>query len=150
MKRTLEMHAALSGSVRWRRRLTKFFMAQINEVLVKYHGGCHCGAICFSFESHEVTNGLRCNCSLCSKRGAVMSPDPVPAENVEIEAEEGALGLYQFGAKTAKHYFCKRCGIYPFHEPASRPGHFRFNLWCIDGIDPLLLEVIVFDGKQLP
>lgn len=79
-----------------------------------------------------------------------MSPDPVPAVKVDIEAEDGKLGVYQFGAKTAKHYFCKSCGIYPFHEPASRPEHFRFNLGCVDGVEPLLLEVGVFDGKQLP
>lgn len=79
-----------------------------------------------------------------------MSADPVPAAKVEIKSEEGALGLYQFGTKTAKHYFCKTCGIYPFHEPASRPGDFRFNLGCVDGIEPLSLEVGVFDGKQLP
>ena len=59
------------------------------------------------------------------------------------------LGVYQFGIKTAKHYFCKNCGIYTFHETARKVGHFRVNLGCVNGIDPLALDVEVFDGKNL-
>jgi len=71
-----------------------------------------------------------------------------PAE-LHIEAEEDVLGLYQFGIKTAKHYFCKRCGIYPFHETARVPGKYRVNLGCIDGIDSVNLPFEIFDGRHL-
>jgi hypothetical protein len=93
-----------------------------------YRGSCHCGAVRFSFESDEITKGLRCNCSICSRRGAVVSPEPIPPERFRIDAEQGALGLYQFGTRTAKHYFCKHCGIYTFHETARKPGHYAANL----------------------
>jgi len=59
------------------------------------------------------------------------------------------LGLYQFGIKTAKHYFCKECGIYTFHETARVPGHYRVNLGCIEGVDSFALEADIFDGKHL-
>jgi hypothetical protein len=114
-----------------------------------YEGSCHCGAVRFSFESEPIAKGVRCNCSICVRKGAVMSPEPIAAEKLHIEAGEGALGLYQFGAKRAKHYFCKTCGIYPFHETSRKAGYFRVNLGCVEGVDPLALEVTVFDGKHL-
>ncbi|MEW5755335.1 MAG: GFA family protein [Pseudomonadota bacterium] len=115
----------------------------------QYQGKCHCGAVSFAYEGEEITSGLRCNCSFCARRGAMMSPEAIPPERFKIVAADGALGLYQFGIKTAKHYFCTSCGIYPFHETARKPGHFRVNLGCVEGIDPFTLEFEVFDGKHL-
>ena len=114
-----------------------------------YQGSCHCGAVKFSFETEEIKHGLRCNCSMCARKGAMMSPVPVPPDKFHIDAEQGALGLYQFGAKTAEHYFCKRCGIYTFHVTARKADHYRANLGCVDGIDSFGLEAEVFDGKHL-
>lgn len=114
-----------------------------------YQGSCHCGAVKFSYEGEEIEKGLRCNCSICSRKGAMMSSEVISLERLNIEADEDALGLYQFGAKTAKHFFCRHCGIYTFHETARFPGHYRVNLGCIDGIDPLALEADIFDGKHL-
>ena len=114
-----------------------------------YKGTCHCGAIAFSFEHDEIKSGLRCNCSICRRKGAVMSDFTIPPDNIDIKAEEGALGLYQFDTKIAKHYFCRTCGIYPFHETIRKPGHYRVNLGCIDEIDTNALNVDIFDGKSL-
>ncbi|WP_455203679.1 GFA family protein [Kaarinaea lacus] len=114
-----------------------------------YQGSCHCGAIRFSYEGEAITKGLRCNCSICARKGAMMSPEPIASEQLKIETEDDALGLYQFGMKTAKHYFCKKCGIYTFHETARRPGHFRVNLGCLEGVDIFSLDADVFDGKHL-
>lgn len=114
-----------------------------------YQGRCHCGAVRFSYEGEEITSGLRCNCSICSRKGAMMSTEAVPPDRFHIEAADGALGLYQFGSQTAKHYFCKNCGIYPFHETSRKIGHFRVNLGCVEGIDPFNLEWDLFDGKHL-
>ncbi len=79
-----------------------------------------------------------------------MSQQVIPPDKFTIEAQDGMLGLYQFGQKTAKHYFCKQCGIYPFHESSRKMGHYRVNVGCIDGLDPLSLQYDVFDGKSLP
>ena len=78
-----------------------------------------------------------------------MSTEMIAPDKLKIESEEGALGLYQFGIKTAKHYFCKHCGIYTFHETARKPGYYRVNLGCVEGIDTFSLTADIFDGKHL-
>jgi len=115
-----------------------------------YQGSCHCGAVRFSFASEQaIDHGLRCNCSMCKRKGAMMTPFVIAPEQFHIDAEPDALGLYQFGAKTARHHFCTRCGIYTFHVTARMPDHYRVNLGCIDGVDTFALETEVFDGAQL-
>lgn len=116
---------------------------------MQYQGSCHCGAVKFSFESDPITKGLRCNCSLCSRKGAMMSPEVIAPDKIIIDAQQDMLGLYQFGARTAKHYFCKSCGIYTFHVTARVPDHYRVNLGCVEGVDHFALEAEVFDGKHL-
>ena len=78
-----------------------------------------------------------------------MSNFAVLPEQLNIKVKDDALGLYQFGSKIAKHFFCKHCGIYPFHETMRKPGHYRVNLGCIDEIDTNTLQVEIFDGKNL-
>jgi hypothetical protein len=114
-----------------------------------YRGSCHCGAVRFSYEGEEISAGLRCNCSICSRKGAMMSPQAIPVEALKIEAQAEDLGLYQFDSKVAKHYFCRRCGIYTHNEMARKPGYCRVNLGCIEGLDTSAFEVTVFDGKNL-
>jgi hypothetical protein len=114
-----------------------------------YEGSCHCGAIKFSYDGEEITSGLRCSCSICSRKGAMMSTEAIPLEVLKIAAEPEAIGLYEFDSKVAKHYFCKRCGIYTHNEMLRIPGHCRVNLGCIDDLDTSGFEVTVFDGKNL-
>jgi hypothetical protein len=112
-----------------------------------YKGSCHCGAIRFSFDAEPFKHGVRCNCSFCAKRGIMVHP--VPGTNFHIDAKEGALGTYQWDTKTAKHYFCRNCGISTFSEAERWPGHYMANLGCVDGVDTFALETTVFDGKNL-
>ncbi len=114
-----------------------------------YRGSCHCGAIRLNFTGPEIVRGLRCNCSLCRRKGALMTEFTCAPEEIRIEAEEGALATYQFGKMIAKHHFCSRCGIYPFHQTARKPGHYRINIGCVEGVDPYSLPASVFDGASL-
>jgi hypothetical protein len=114
-----------------------------------YEGSCHCGAIKFSYHRQEITQGLRCNCSICRRKGAMMSTEVIPLERLQIEASPEDIGLYQFDTAIAKHYFCKHCGIYTHNETLRAPGSCRVNLGCIDEIDTGDLELVVFDGKNL-
>lgn len=114
-----------------------------------YQGSCHCGAVKFSYQGGKIEKGLRCTCSMCTRKGAMMSTEVIPSDSLKIEARDNALALYQFGAKTAKHYFCNQCGIYTHHETARFPGHYRVNLGCVDGIQITTLEADIFDGKNL-
>jgi len=114
-----------------------------------YRGSCHCGKIRFEITTQPIAKGLRCNCSLCVRKGAMMTPFTVPPEDFRLLAGEQHLRLYQFGEKTARHYFCAHCGVYPFHQPARAPTHYRANLGCLEGVDPTQLEAELFDGKHL-
>ena len=52
-----------------------------------YRGSCHCGAIRFAFKGPEkIENGLRCNCSICRRKGALMSGFTIAPDEIEIEA----------------------------------------------------------------
>ena len=113
-----------------------------------YEGSCHCGAIKFSYDGEEISKGIRCTCSICSRKGAMMSSEAIPMENLNVQADDNDIGLYQFGSKIAKHYFCKNCGIYTHNEMLCKPGHMRVNLGCIEDLNTADLEVIVFDGKN--
>ncbi len=112
-----------------------------------YQASCHCGAIKFSFEAEPFTKGIRCNCSFCSRRGVMVHP--VPAEHFRVEAQDGALGTYQFGPMQAKHHFCRHCGNSTFSETPRRPGLYMVNLGCVEGVDTFALETTVFDGLHL-
>ena len=114
-----------------------------------YEGSCHCGAIRFSFEGEEITQGLRCTCSICRRKGAMMTTEVIPVDQLNIHASPEDIGLYQFDDRIAKHYFCKKCGIYTHNETLRAPGNCRVNLGCIDEIDTAALELVVFDGKNL-
>lgn len=115
-----------------------------------YTGSCHCGAIRFTFTGPDtIDRGLRCNCSICRRKGAVMSSFVVAPEEITIEVEGDALATYTFGTHVAKHHFCRCCGIYPFHQTLRKPGHYRLNVGCIDGVDPAALASDQFDGASL-
>lgn len=115
-----------------------------NEV---FQGSCHCGAVRFEVRS-ALTPAGRCNCSLCRRKGALMTP-MMAAGNLRLLSGEEALTLYQFNTRTAKHYFCKHCGIYPFHQTRKDPNLWRANIGCLDGVDPYALEASVADGASL-
>lgn len=112
-----------------------------------HHGSCHCGAVKFEVET-SVTPAARCNCSLCRRRGALMSPG-FPASALRILSGEDALTLYQFNSRVAKHYFCKHCGVYPFHQTRTDASKWRVNLGCLDGVDSYALEASVANGASL-
>ncbi|HEX7936373.1 MAG TPA: GFA family protein [Paraburkholderia sp.] len=110
-------------------------------------GCCHCGAVQFEVRT-AVVPAARCNCSLCRRRGALMSP-PFEAAELTITQGEDALTLYQFNTRVAKHFFCKHCGIYPFHQMRKDPKLWRVNIGCLEGIDPYTLEAGLSDGASL-
>jgi len=96
-------------------------------------GTCHCKAIEFEVDliaGHE--NIRRCNCSICSRKGAIMAG--VPVERLRVTRGADKLSLYQWNAKIAKHYFCSVCGIYTHHQRRSVPTEYGYNVACIEGI----------------
>ena len=111
---------------------------------------CHCNAVEAEINiSGNLNKNLRCNCSLCKRKGAVMSM--VRNEDFKITKGIGELKLYQFHSKVAKHYFCTICGIYTHHNPRSNPAMTGFNLGCVEEIDTFdLKDVAINDGHYPP
>tara|TARA_B100001093_G_scaffold491410_1_gene531426 strand:- start:1738 stop:2100 length:363 start_codon:yes stop_codon:yes gene_type:complete len=111
---------------------------------------CHCGAIEANIKGLENSKKfIRCNCSLCKRKGAVMSM--VKNEDFTITKGEEKLNLYQFHTKVAKHYFCSICGIYTHHHPRSNPAMTVFNLGCLDDIDTFnIKDILINDGLNHP
>ena len=112
---------------------------------------CHCGEVKAEVKLSE--NGfeklIRCNCSICKRKGYIMTP--VGPENFKIIEGEEILKLYQFKTKTAKHFFCSNCGIYTHTNPRSNPKMFMVNVACIEGVKPFELEnIIINDGENHP
>jgi len=115
----------------------------------RYEGRCHCGSVSFEISVPKIEKGLRCNCSICERKGAVMTPFTIAPENLKFEAQNDSLSTYQFGTDVARHHFCNKCGIYTFHETMRIPGHYRVNIGCIDGLQSLELPVETFDGASI-
>ena len=110
---------------------------------------CHCGSVEAEINVSKFDKILRCNCSICKRKSAIMSM--VTNENFKITKGKDKLKIYQFHTKVAKHYFCSNCGIYTHHNPRSNPSMTGFNLGCIDELDTFKVEnVIVIDGKNHP
>ena len=111
---------------------------------------CHCGKVKAKINLPEkLEKIMRCNCSICKRKGAVMSM--VKNEDFKITKGEDVLKLYQYHTHTAKHYFCSECGVYTHHNPRINPSLTAFNIGCVDEIDVFKLEnIIVADGKNHP
>jgi len=112
---------------------------------MKYEGACHCGAVSLAFEA-DIDELVRCNCSLCSKRNALMAT--VPRDQFRITRGQDALRLYRWNSGVAQHYFCGTCGIYIYHQRRSNPALLSVNAWCIDGLDRDALPTRQVDGRS--
>lgn len=101
-------------------------------------GRCHCGAIRFEIETDfpELTT---CDCSICRRKNALMVK--VHESRFKLLAGVESLTEYQFRTHTARHYFCKVCGIYPFHRKRVTPDHYGINVHCLDDFDPAGIPV---------
>lgn len=72
-------------------------------------------------------------------------------KDLKVVKGQDVLGLYQFNTHTAKHFFCKNCGIYTHHQRRSNPNQYGFNIGCLDDVNPYELgEVPVYDGANHP
>jgi len=116
---------------------------------MKYQGSCHCKAVRFEFEIPRITEALQCNCSICIRKNAIMSKQYVAPEDFSLIRGKQDLTVYHWGDKDVNHYFCKHCGIYPFHDATYEPGKYRINLGCVEGIEPRELVISQFDGKSM-
>jgi len=108
-------------------------------------GGCHCGAVRYrvTLRSYRMSN---CNCSMCTKKGYLHLI--VPKEDFDLTTDPSGLSTYSFNTHTAKHHFCKTCGIHSFYVPRSHPDGFSVNARCLDDVNLDWFDAEAFDGKN--
>lgn len=104
-----------------------------SRTLQRYRGACHCGEVQFEIET-DFPELTVCDCSICRKKNALMVK--VHQSQFKLLAGEDALTEYQFHTRTARHFFCKVCGIYPFHRKRVTPDNLGINVFCLEGFDP--------------
>lgn len=116
----------------------------------RHRATCHCGAVELALDLPDgVVDPRRCDCSICRRKGTVVAS--VPLAGLTVVKGEEALTLYQFGTKTAKHYFCSVCGIYTHHQRRSNPEQYGYNMGCLEGVNPFDVEnVLTNDGVNHP
>ncbi len=95
-----------------------------------------------------MAGALKCNCSICSKLGAVWAF--APKSKFRLKTAEGKLGDYQFGKKHLHHRFCPSCGIESYAEGVAPDGTATvgINLRCLDGLDVDKLAPRAHDGRS--
>lgn len=120
------------------------------DILPVHRAACHCGAVVLELTLPDgIVDPRRCNCSLCRRKGAIMGA--VPLADLRVLKGEDALRLYQFNTRTAQHWFCGTCGVYTHHRRRSNPQHYGYNVGCLEGVDPFLLDPVpTGDGVNHP
>jgi hypothetical protein len=113
-----------------------------------YTGGCHCGEVRFEVTA-DISSVVSCNCSLCTKRGALWCF--VPAEQFALRAGAEDVKDYQFGKKSLHHLFCAQCGVGAYSTGVAPDGRdtVAVNVRCIDDVDLSALRITTFDGRSL-
>ena len=111
-----------------------------------YAGACHCGTVSFRID-HQPDELTTCDCSLCEMRAAIMAK--VPEAKLTIVAGEDSLTLYEWNSRVAKHYCCRRCGIYVFRRKRAAPDHYGVNVRCLPGLDRTSLPLRATEGANM-
>jgi hypothetical protein len=99
----------------------------------KYFGSCHCDAVRFGIET-DFPELTMCDCSICRRKNALMVKGHESKFKLLLGAE--VLTEYQFHTKTARHFFCKFCGVYPFHRKRVTPDNLGINVHCLEDFYP--------------
>jgi len=116
------------------------------SILKTHKGGCHCGRIRFEVDAPAAINATRCNCSICTMSGYLHLF--VSGENFRLLQGEGAIQTYTFNTGTARHHFCKYCGVKSFYVPRSHPDGISVNVNCLVLESIESIDEKAFDGSN--
>lgn len=114
--------------------------------MVIHRGGCHCGRVRFEVDAPTLIEALECNCSICRMTGFVHLI--VPAARFRLLADADDLTEYRFATGTARHRFCRVCGIKSFYVPRSNPDGIDVNVRCIDAGTIERIAITPFDDTR--
>jgi hypothetical protein len=109
-------------------------------------GRCHCGKVRFEVTLPSSVVASHCNCSICTQSGFVH----LIVSRRAFRLLEGASELveYRFNTRTARHYFCRTCGVKSFYVPRSHPDGYSVNLNCVKLRNGIAVEHEDFDGRN--
>ena len=111
-----------------------------------HRGGCHCRRVRFEVDAPAVLEVLDCNCSICRMGGFLHLI--VPASRFRLLAGADDLAAYTFNTGTARHLFCRHCGIKSFYVPRSHPDGYSVNARCVDSDTVAGVTVAPFDDSD--
>ena len=114
--------------------------------LVIHRGGCHCGAVAFEVDAPARPEILDCNCSICRMTGFLHLI--VPRDRFRLLRGADDLVDYRFNSGTARHLFCRHCGIKSFYVPRSHPDGYSVHLGCLDPTTLRGYDLRPFDGAD--
>ena len=114
--------------------------------MVKHSGGCHCGRVRFEIRAPQEIGVSQCNCTICSKSGYLGLA--VARSRFTLLQGEECLSTYTFNTATAKHLFCRYCGIKSFYVPRSHPDGYNVNARCLDAGTVKSMDVRPFNGQE--
>lgn len=68
----------------------------------------------------------------------------------EFKLLSGAADLieYRFGTGTARHLFCRHCGVKSFYVPRSHPDGYSVNARCLDPAKITSMRITPYDGRN--
>jgi len=113
---------------------------------VTHCGGCHCRRVRFEVDAPPAIEALDCNCSICRMAGFLHLI--VPASRFRLLSGSDDLAEYGFNTGTARHVFCRHCGIKSFYIPRSHPDGFDVNVRCLDPGTVASLSITPFDDAD--
>ena len=114
--------------------------------LVTHRGGCHCGAVSFEVDAPARLAVSDCNCSICRMSGYLHLI--VPRSRFRLLRGAGDLAEYTFNTRTARHFFCRTCGVKSFYVPRSNPDGYSVNARCLDRATIEHLGIEPFDDND--
>ncbi len=110
-------------------------------------GSCHCGQVTFEVEA-DLSQVIECNCSICRKKGYLLTF--APREALKVLSGEENLSTYTFNTHTIQHRFCANCGTATFGEGKKPTGDVAaaINVRCLDGVELSDLKPMPFNGRD--
>jgi hypothetical protein len=118
------------------------------RTVMTHHGSCHCGNVRFAVEG-EIDTTLACNCSICSRKGALLWA--TQRQSFRLDETGSEMGRYTFNRHAIAHRFCPVCGIHTHSEDTDLTGEpsVYINLRCLEDLDLATVPVHHFDGRSM-
>lgn len=95
------------------------------------------------------TEALSCNCSICRRKGLLLSFFPISA--FTLNSGQDQLSTYTFNHHKIRHQFCRVCGAQPFAYGTAPDGAAMcaVNLRCVPDIALDALQIHSYDGASV-